>query len=676
MKRFLFAIFFIGCSISADQLREPNQLAGLDKETEIQLAQPPFTDALSNMDDSLTFEELFQRGYTALKNGNTDKAITYFKKAIKKNNTAPQIHFNLGFAYETKEEIDDAIEAYKDAILLRLEYPRAHLQLAQLLQRRGLIDQAITHYQQAVNFDPQLSEPALTVARLLCEQERYEEALPYFKHILEKRPHDIAIKFEYANAFNTIHRSQEALEIYYEILKERPNESGVLYNTAYTLKKLGRIEDAMHYYEAALKRNPNHSETHFSLGLAYLTMGDFKRGWPEYEWRWQRGTQLTPRNFEQPKWDGSSLDGKILFIHAEQGLGDTFQFIRFAQEIKKRYPTARIIAAVQRPLHTIISRCCFYIDRVITLDKIPVQFDFHVPLMTLPLLLDIVEETIPVEIPYITPDPVLVKEWKQKLSQDTGFKVGLCWQGNSKYSTPFLRAVVAAKSLAMKKFATFGEITGVTFYSLQKENGTDQLKELPSGFNLKVFDDSFDSDQGNGRFMDTISLMKNLDLIITIDTSVAHLAAAIGKPVWTLIPEPPDWRWMLKRPDTPWYPNMRLFRQPEHGNWNAVIDTIAGELKKLVESKRGLFVQEEKPADSWQQLPAHLLSINHSDLVEQLQKDLEMINQKFKTTVQKLSSLPASIDNAQFTKKLRALYLLSEMKRTTKEKIVALEGTQ
>ena len=613
--------------------------------------------------DAPTYEEYFNRGTDALRRGDLDTAIINLEKSKNDNNRVPQTHFNLGIAYEAQGKIDEAIEAFKDAILQRLDYPKAHHKLAKLLQRRGLLDQAIVHYEQAVQYDPSLIDAALTVARLLCEQERFEDSLEYFERYVKSKPNDLNVTFEYANALNTAQYTEQALEIYYALLRERPNESGILYNTAYTLKKLGRIKDAMPYYQAALKRNPRHAEAHFSLGLAHLVTGDFKQGWPEYEWRWQRNTQLSPRTFNQPQWDGSPLHGKTILLHAEQGLGDTFQFIRYAKVIKEQYH-GTVIFASQRPLHTIVSRCCPYIDRVVTLDAIPTSFDAHAPLLSLPFILESDEQTIPHEIPYIIPDPTLVEQWRAKLSKDTRFKVGICWQGNSNYSTPFLRAVVAAKSIALRQLAPFGSVTDVSFYSLQKETGVDQLNELPATFKLITFDGDFD--QSNGRFMDTAAVIKNLDLVITVDTSIAHLAAAIGTPVWTFIPEPPDWRWMIKRTDTPWYPNMRLFRQKKVGDWDSIIAYTASELQKLIS-------QEQPPAVQHAALPTDTPT-EQSTLLEQLRKEQLLLATQFKKRARHLSTLHVSLDSEKFISQLRKLYLLSELQNGIAEKITALEG--
>lgn len=614
----------------------------------------------------LTFEDYFNRGTDALRKGETDTAIFNLNKAKEAKPIVPQTHFNLGVALETKKDIDGAIEAYKDAILQRLDYPKAHLQLAKLLQSRGLLDQAIKHFQQAIQFDANIIDAALTVARLLCEQEQFEDALPYFKRFVEKRPHDVGVRFEYANTLNTTNQLEKAVEIYFELLKERPNDVGILYNTAYTLKKMGRIQDAMPYYQAALKHKPEHAEAHFSLGLAYLATGDFKNGWPEYEWRWQRNTQLTPRNFTQPQWDGTSLNDKTILLHAEQGLGDTFQFVRYAKHLKDAY-NVTIIFASQRPLQTFISRCCPCIDQVVTLDAVPTNFDVHAPLLTLPLLLKSDEQTIPRDIPYITPDPTLVEFWKRRLQKDTQFKVGICWQGNNKYSTPFLRAVVAAKSAALATFAQLGCVKGVTFYSLQRETGTDQLNTLSDDFKLITFEENFD--QSRGRFMDTAAVIKNLDLVITVDTSIAHLSAAIGTPVWTLLPEPADWRWMIKRTDTPWYPNMRLFRQTKHGDWDTVIHTICQELEALVSPSDLVNKQPIVPTDAHTQQSA----VCGMTIVEQLKKEQALLEAKFKQKAQKLSSLSVSLQDPEFVKELRSLYLLSEMQERVTEKIATWE---
>lgn len=606
------------------------------------------------------YEECFKIANDYFAQGKIDLAIKWFLKSIKKNENSPQPYFNLGVCYESKREFNKAIEAYKDAILHRLDYPKAHQQLAKLLHQQGDIPNAINHFQEALKYDPSLVASASTVARLLVAQERFKESIPYFEKAVAAQQNDIQLNFEYANTLATVNQNEKALDQYQKLLELRPNDSGILYNTAFTLKKLGRIEEAMPLYEKTLSIKPNHAEAHFSLGLAYLSIGDFKRGWKEYEWRWQRNTQLSPREFKQPLWDGSRLDGKTLFLHAEQGLGDTFQFIRYAKVIKEQYG-GTIIVAVQKPLQTIIGKCCPYIDRVITLDYVPQHFDFQAPLLSLPCILNTELDSVPCPDPYIIPDTTLVDHWKKQLANDNNLKVGICWQGNNKYSTPFLRAVVAAKSINLKKFTPFAFLEGISLYSLQKETGVTQLKSVSSRMNIITFDDNFD--QQYGRFMDTAALIKNLDLVITIDTSIAHLAGAIGTPVWLLLPEPTDWRWMLERADTPWYPNnMRLFRQAEPDNWQEVIERITQELAHhITEKKQNKFLLQNSTKDT----PIE---------VRELEMQQELIDQRIKQLSQQLMHYTTASDHESVTKAIESMYILKNIKASNEQKIAALKG--
>lgn len=607
-------------------------------------------------------ERYFDAGVEAFRKSNVDEAIRLFEKAIKSEPNSPQPYYNLGIAYETKGDIDKAIEAHKDAILHMLDYPKSHAELGRLLQSKGDIDNAITHYQQALRYDPNMTHLAITVARLLAEKERFKESVPYFEIAAKKSPDDIQIRFEYANAMNTCNQTEKALAEYLELLKVRPNDSGILYNVAYTYKKLGMIDESMPYYEKTLRIKPDHGEAHFSLGLTYLSKGDFKNGWAEYEYRWNRGS-MPPREFKQPQWDGSMLNGKIIFIHAEQGLGDTFQFIRYAKVVKEKYKGI-VVVAVQKPLETLIARCCPYIDRVMNLDYMPHHFDYHIPMLSLPYVLKTEIETIPCTDPYIFPDQKLVAEWKEKLSADKNFKIGICWQGNSAYSTPFLRAVVAAKSFSVNKFAPLSHVPGVTIYSLQKETGVNQLQTLTKKFKLVTFDESFDNE--HGRFMDTVAVMKNLDLVITVDTSICHLAGALGVPVWVMIPEPPDWRWMLKRTDCPWYPhNMRLFRQQTVGDWDSVIKTVAQELDTIVNGT-------PLPAAQPTLLPAPIEP--EPILLPTLSAEHDLLTHKIQQLCLVLEKEKASPDNNNFMQTLRSIYLLDSMRELNGKKVAALKG--
>jgi tetratricopeptide (TPR) repeat protein len=624
----------------------------------------------------LSSNALFEAGNTCFRNRQYDQAVTLYKEALKELPHSADIHFNLGVTLLEKKEPMHATEHLQKAIELDPYHTKAHLQLAKVYHAEKKKEQALDLLQKAAAINPDLLDVQYELASFFSDEQQYARALEHADILVAKQPENIHYSFQRANILNMMHRTQDALDGYKKILEKHPDNVSVLYNIAYTLKKLGRIADAMPYYHKTLERNPEHIEAHFSLGLAYLITGDFKRGWQKYEWRWKRSAQEgTERRYTQPLWDGSPLNGKKIYLYAEQGLGDTYQFIRYAQEAKKR--GGYVIVAVQRPLLDIIKNCP-YIDRVMSLQERCTDFDVYAPLMSLPYILNTTIDTIPLDIPYLHATPELEQKWAERLSHDTKFKVGICWQGNDKYSTPFLRSVVAAKSAPLNLFAQLGSVEGVSVYNLQRETGTDQLNSIHNNFKLITFEGDFDS--SNGRFMDTAAVMRNLDLIITIDTSIGHIAAGLGMPTWVLIPEPPDWRWMLDRADTPWYPNMRLFRQPTPGDWETVMGTIVCELGKLVNKKKENMRAQTKTEST--SLPVNSLAKNTGALAKPHQSALEnehaLLAKKLADTALVIQGLSASKSgnknelDEQFAKQVERFYLLNSMRKVIAQKLELL----
>lgn len=517
------------------------------------------------------FAEVFNEANTLFEKQLYEQAIAKYQDVIELNPHTAQAYFNMGLAFASQSKTINSIHAFKSAIEVDPAYTKAHLNLASAYEKTKQPDKALEHYEIVCTLEPHRFSAHQKAAEILNEKMRFEEAATHLALALEHNPRDINLHFEYANTLNIINKTEEALVIYQGLLSEQPNNTSIAYNIAYTLKKLGRLQEAFPYYQQVLQNDPNHQSANFSCGLAYLVTGDFEKGWEKYEWR-----ENNPyRTYTQPIWDGSNLEGKTIFLYAEQGLGDTFQFIRYAKIAKEK--GGHVVVAVQKPLPDII-RLCPYIDRVIGMHDEPGHFDVHAPMVSLPYILRTVEATIPHEIPYLFPDPAFELYWRHQLAKDKNFKIGICWQGNKGYRTAFLRAAVAAKSVSLQTFAPLAQLPGISLYNLQKINGEEQLHELDDSFPLHIFEGNFD--ESHGRFMDTAAVIKNLDLVITIDTSIAHLAGGLGTPTWVLIPEPPDWRWMLERTDTPWYPNMRLFRQPVQGDWDTVMQDIVQALQQ------------------------------------------------------------------------------------------------
>lgn len=439
---------------------------------------------------------------------------------------------------------------------------------------------AISYYHTALKIDPNNLNLHAALSAALKELGQFEEAIKHLQHAIAIDPNNLNNQLSLANMLTLAEQPEAALPHYQKVLLHHPDIPEILYNYGFALKKSGFIHQALAVYERVLTLNPDYQHAHFSRALAYLSLGDFTRGWQGYEWR-QTTTKSQDAFFaQQTRWDGSQdLNGKTIALVAEQGLGDTFQFIRYAQLLKTTYPRCAIICQVQ-PALTSILRACPYIDTLIShKDKLNTyNFDYYSLLLSLPLYFSTVEATIPASIPYIWADSKLVAQWKKELSSDTNFKIGICWQGNTQYVSTELQRTVAAKSVTPQHFTPLSRLQGISMYSLQKIDNSYSADSVP--FALHFFADDFD--QTNGRFADTAAVMQNLDLVITVDTSVAHCAGALGVPVWLVLPYPADWRWMLERTDTPWYPNMRLFRQEKRGDWESVFAQVVLALSKLL----------------------------------------------------------------------------------------------
>jgi tetratricopeptide (TPR) repeat protein len=558
-------LIFLTCPISSPAIKiyaKPSLISFYQQE----LQKNPHS---FNTHFNLANEYLSQHDYK--------KAIEQYQKAIALQSQLPEPYFNLGVAFNAIGNHKKAIESYQRAIECKPDYAKAYLNLGQLLHKKEKLELAAEALSTCVVIDPQLIEAYLCLAAVRCEQNLFDNSIDLYHAALALKPDNTAALLGLANTLNLMNKTEEALSVYYQLLTLTNSSSSVLYNIAYTLKKQGKINESVEYYYQALAKDPHHSDAHLGLALAYLMLGDFDRGLPEYEYRWGR-TGKCNRIFPQPEWDGvSCLKGKTILLHAEQGFGDTLQFVRYAYMIKEK--GANVILAAQSALVILLSHCCPYIDKVIPLTEMyKIPCDVQAPLMSLPFILKTNLNTILHHTPYLVPDQKLLEHWQHRLKKDKKFKVGLCWQGNLNYHNYFLRVVAAARSIDVTMFAPLAECDNVSFYSLQKVTGTDQLKQLQPNF--VVTDFGAEVDKEHGRFMDTAAIIKNLDLVITVDTAIAHLAGALDVPVWVLLPNPADWRWMTDRIDTPWYTTMRLFRQSQAGDWKTMVHEIKKELEK------------------------------------------------------------------------------------------------
>jgi hypothetical protein len=338
------------------------------------------------------------------------------------------------------------------------------------------------------------------------------------------------------------------------------------------LRDLGEWDAARQCFERALALDPENPAAHTNRAMLLLANGEFREGWTEYEWRWHGG-QLKKRDFQQPAWDGRALDGATILLYAEQGLGDTLQFVRYARLVKAL--GAAVLVECPPALVRLLANCPGIDRLVVQGDALP-AFDVHAALLSLPRLLNTTLATIPHDVPYLAADSELMSYWRGKLASLKGFRVGVHWRGRGG------QGVFRQRDIPPAFLAELAE-DGTNLVCLQKGAAHD---EWPGDVASKIYFPDEPIDEAHGGFMDTAAIMSNLDLIVTSDTSLPHLAGALGLPVWLALPYVPSWQWMRERRDSPWYPTLRLFRQKAPGGWTGVFLEIRSELRKLAAGGR------------------------------------------------------------------------------------------
>ena len=440
------------------------------------------------------------------------------------------------------------------------------LEQAKQFAQEGKISLAISTFEQCIEHttSAQAHYEFGTYLAGLDQPKYYEKAYRHLKKATELQPH-INWLFYFGTYCCRLGKFRDSLDAYSLILREKPNLIPVLYNSGYTFKTAGDIDTAIKLYRKVLSLDPNYEQAHLGLAFALMNKGDFALGWKEHAWNLKR--QGKNADSFRTLLAQNNIAGKTILLTPEGGLGDTIHFVRYAQRL--HHMGARLIVACQEPLIALLSECPF-IDQVIPLKAHRPSYDACATLMSLPALFEDTQNSLPTNIPYIFPPPSRIAYWQTKLKHDTNFKIGICWQPDM--HNDISRLPIARRGIPLSQFNQLGSLKGISLYSLQKKEGLDQLELVPSCVNLHLFDDSFDVTFGS--FIDTAAVMHSLDLIISTDTATAHLAGAMGKKVWLLLPYATDWRWLNHRIDNPWYPTMRIFRQPHPFDWNNVMHEV------------------------------------------------------------------------------------------------------
>lgn len=494
--------------------------------------------------------------------GRLREAETLYRQLLARDPRDIDLLRLLGNLLGQSGRVEESAQLLARCVALAPDDAAAHASLGTSLSSLGREAEAIEHFRRAVALAPESAEARYNLGKALRDRKDLAGAEVEFRQAIRLRPN---LGPAYNNLGNTVRdlgRYEESLALYQAALRLRPNSAPTLHNLGLAYRSLMRLEEAMKAFDTALAFDPGHHEARASRAMTLLLLGDYERGWREYECRWEIASVFKKRQYAQPLWDGLDPGGRTILLHSEQGLGDTIQFARYAPLVAAR--GARVIVECQPELKTLFGTLQG-VEQVLGAGEPLPHFDAYRAMMSLPMLFGTMLGSIPASIPYLASEAGRVKFFGSKIAAE-GLRVGLVWAGAAGYQNDRNRSVTLAD------FAPLARAPGVRFYSLQKGAAARQASSPPSGMQLIDLSDELND------FADTAAAISSLDLVVSVDTAVAHLAGALGKPVWTLIGFSPDWRWSVDRRDTPWYPTMRLFRQPAIGDWSAPIERLASEL--------------------------------------------------------------------------------------------------
>lgn len=551
-------------------------------------------EAIQSFCQALAIEEdpaiRFQLANSLFNAGDRVQALDQYRRVASMCPRDAEVHFNMAITLQKLARYTEAELAYRQALVLTPYNSEVFFGLAIVIQSQGRFDEAIAFYGHCLDIKPDFILAHYNMGIALSETGRYAEAITRFMHALALDPENIkvinnlglvyhavgdfdaaiatyrqaiAIQQDFADAYSNLGNSYfdlgdypEAFKAYQQAVICNPDFDRAYYNLGCYWQKQNQIDTALSMYRRAIALNQDMVEAHWNLSHCLLIQGDFLAGFKEYAWRWRR--KETPVVFlPKPEWCGEWSPEASLLVYTEQGVGDIIQFIRFLPLIRQR--VGKIILACETSLCGLLRSLSGVeiIDRQ-QVAASPELFDYQVPLLNLPAILEITLSDLPAVVPYLTPDSEGVKHYQELFDQVGGSrKVGIVWQGNPSHRNDRNR------SCQYEDFSMLHETPGTVFFSLQKQG---QQSVLTEGV--------IDLAPHLATFADTAAMIFHLDLVITVDTSVAHLAGAMGKPVWVLLPFVPDWRWMLYREDSPWYPTMRLFRQQRPGDWSGLFAEV------------------------------------------------------------------------------------------------------
>jgi tetratricopeptide (TPR) repeat protein len=502
-------------------------------------------------------DTLYNLGNICQDLGRTERAIGFFERALRLRPDAVELHNNLGTALQSAGRLDEATACYRRALALRPDTVETLDNLAGALQAQGQLEEAQACCERALTLRPKRVESHIGLGFVLRAQGRLEEAVVRYRRALALAPDRPETHNNLGVALVELGRLDEAITHHERALAVQPAGAEMHYNLGSALQRQGRYAEALACYERALALKPDYARAHLNRSLVLLLTGNLDEGWPEYKWRFAVNGYY--RNFDRPLWSGKPLLGQRILVHAEQGFGDTIQFIRFVPAIAER--GGSVVLEVP-PSLVRLARTVAGADQVVAAgDPLP-AFDCHCPLLSLPRVLKTNLATIPNAVPYLSVPVETSAVWAERVATAPGLRVGIVWAGTTQ------------GAIDLQLLQPLWEVTGISWFSLQVGAASPGLSSLDG---VKIVDLA----PWLTDFAETAAAIRHLDLVISVDTSVAHLAGALGRQIWVLLPHVPDWRWLLDRDDSPWYPTARLFRRRKAGDWPDMAHAVAEALAQI-----------------------------------------------------------------------------------------------
>ncbi len=520
--------------------------------------------------DPTRTQALYLLGITELATSNFQRAADLIARTIRTTPGFAPAHANHGIARMAMGRHNEALTSFDRAIALAPDFTDAHYNRGILLKNMGRYAEAIASFDTAIAQQPKLAEAYCNRGLTFSEMGRHREALGSLDEAIALQPNLSEAHHNRGNALIGLHRPEDALPCFDRAIALLPDLAYAWCSRGDSLTYLNRPDEALASFDRAIALRPNLAEAWFGRSLTRLLVGRYQDGFRDHEWRLRRAGHIGRRSLPRPVWLGDrDVRGRTLFIHPELFLGDMIQFCRYAKLAAGL--GAKVVLAVQAPLRPLLAGLGPDIT-LIDEAALPGRYDLHCPLMSLPLAFRTTLATIPADIPYLRADPDRISVWRQRIGTG-GYRVGICWQGST-------TSIAMGRSFPPTQFAGIATLPGVRLISLQAGPGSEQLDNLPAGMVVESY-----ADERPGSlqpFTEVAAIMANLDLVITADTAVAHLAGALGRPTWVALKQVPDWRWGLEGATTGWYPTMRLFRQSARNEWPPVFAAMREALAAIL----------------------------------------------------------------------------------------------